>query len=112
MQWSGNLGGFFPANGMMPAAPAQPDPLTTGAGLSASGALPVLLENRESHAPRPVRQVTKSPNVVALARARLREVKSELRRMKALEKERAELERLLAAAKPPRAKREPKRSAG
>jgi hypothetical protein len=49
-----------------------------------------------------------------MAKARLREVKSELRRMKALEKERDELERLIGAAegKPRAVVREIKRSAG
>lgn len=37
-------------------------------------------------------------NIVQLAKARLAEVKKELRRLKALEKERAELERLIEAA--------------
>lgn len=70
-------------------------------------------------APAPVRrpQASKKPapkNVVALAKARLREVKIELRRLKALEKERDELERLIAAAenKPRAVVRELKRSAG
>jgi hypothetical protein len=40
----------------------------------------------------------KTTNVLALAKARLKDVNKELRRMKALEKERAELERLIAAA--------------
>lgn len=53
-------------------------------------------------------------NVVALAKARLRDVKKELRRMKALEKERDELERLVAAAerKPKTVLREVKTTAG
>lgn len=40
----------------------------------------------------------KPKNVVALAKARLREVKAELKKLKALEKEKGELERLIAAA--------------
>lgn len=48
--------------------------------------------------PRPQRKPTPK-NIVALAKARLREVKAELKRMKALEKERGELERLIHAAK-------------
>jgi hypothetical protein len=40
----------------------------------------------------------KTTNVLALAKARLKDINKELRRMKALEKERAELERLIAAA--------------
>ena len=54
-------------------------------------------------------------NIVALAKARLREVKLELRRMKTLEKERGELERLISAAedtKPRAVVRELKRTAG
>lgn len=52
-------------------------------------------------------------NVIALAKARLREVKKELRVKARLEKERDELERLLAAAQKPRAVvREIKRTAG
>lgn len=48
---------------------------------------------------RPVRSVVASPkDVVKLARQRLRDVKTELKRMRGLEKERAQLERLLAAA--------------
>jgi hypothetical protein len=54
-------------------------------------------------------------DVVRLARARLRDVKAELKRMRRLEEERAELERLIAAAenKPCAVVREfPKRTAG
>ena len=55
-------------------------------------------------------------DVVALAKARLKEVKAELRNKAALEKERDQLERLIAAAedKKPRAAvvREIKRNAG
>lgn len=57
----------------------------------------------------------KPQNIVALAKKRLAEVKVELRRMKALEKERVELERLIDAAKnKPRAviREIQKRSAG
>lgn len=65
-------------------------------------------------APKPRAKKLAPKNVVALAKARLREVKAELRRMKALEKERAELERLIAAAedKPRAVVHELKRSAG
>ena len=53
-------------------------------------------------------------NILALAKARLRDVKAELRRMKALEKERGELERLITAAenKPRAVVRDIKRTAG
>ena len=53
-------------------------------------------------------------NIVALAKARLREVKVELKRMKALVKECGELERLIKAAedKPRAVVRELKRTAG
>ena len=55
-------------------------------------------------------------NIVQLAKARLKEVKVELKRMTALEKERTELERLIEAAeaKPRAVVRElkPKASAG
>lgn len=70
-------------------------------------------------APAP-RKVTKAApvapkNILSLAKARLREIKTELRKLKALDKERGELERLIAAAedKKPRAVvREIKRTAG
>jgi len=48
-------------------------------------------------APKPSKPL-KTTNVLALAKARLKDVKKELRRMNALEKERAELERLIVAA--------------
>ncbi len=57
---------------------------------------------------RAVKSPTKSKfatqNVLKLAKARLKDVKAELRRLSVLEKERAELERLIQAAenKPPR----------
>lgn len=54
-------------------------------------------------------------NIIQLAKARLKDVKVELRRMKALEKERQELERLLAAAEhrpDKRILREVKKTAG
>jgi hypothetical protein len=59
-------------------------------------------------------RATSPKNVVALAKARLREVKSEIRRLKALEKERDELTRLIEAAesKPRAVVREIKRTAG
>lgn len=54
---------------------------------------------QQTQAPTPKTQKPlKTTNVLVLAKARLKEVNKELRRMKALEKERAELERLIAAA--------------
>lgn len=54
-------------------------------------------------APAPLPKLTKTqplstPNVLKLAKARLKEVNAELKRHKALEQEKAELERLIAAA--------------
>jgi hypothetical protein len=55
-------------------------------------------------APKPKKAI-KSPskpiNVLALAKARLKEVKAQLKEMKALEDERDELERLITAASKP-----------
>lgn len=105
MQWT--AAGLVPAIGIVP-----------NAGQTKPGAV---LEVAQVDVTQPVqqrtlRQQTHSPkNVVALARARLREVKAELRRLKALEKEKGELERLIAAAesKPSRSNvREFKRTAG
>lgn len=66
---------------------------------------------------RVLRKPTKKPapkDIVALAKARLREVKAEIRRMKKLEHECAELERLIQAAenKPLALVKQLKRSAG
>lgn len=64
---------------------------------------------------KPVAKLPTPKDVVKLARARLREVKRELRRMRGLEEERAELERLINAAenKPRAVVRElPKRTVG
>lgn len=75
-------------------------------------------EDEDAISPRPVAKQKPSKlasrNVVQLAKARLREIKAELRHMKALEKERAQLERLIAAAeeKPRAVVREIKRTAG
>lgn len=73
----------------------------------------LFVEAREA---KPKKKAPPAPtNIVALAKARLKEVKQELRRMKALEKECGELERLIAAAedtKPRAVVRELKRSAG
>lgn len=68
---------------------------------------PAMAQKPAAKAPAPM-------NIIALAKARLKEVKAELKRMKALEKECGELERLLEAAnKKPRAVvRELKRAAG
>lgn len=105
MQWTG--GGLVPAIGVVPNAGE------VKGGFVASD-LPVA-----QHVQQPVsRQQPRKPapkNVVALAKARLREVKADLRRLKALEKEKGELERLIAAAenKPPKPNlREIKRSVG
>jgi hypothetical protein len=64
----------------------------------------VMEDEAEAPPPRPV-PVRKAPavpitpkDVVKLAKARLRDVKKELRRLQLLEKERAELERLIEAA--------------
>jgi hypothetical protein len=78
VQYSPNLGGFFPANGVLPTELAESRP-------------PTVTSRKSTPKPTP-------KNIVSLARARLREVKSELQKLKALEKERAELERLIAAA--------------
>lgn len=63
------------------------------------------VEETPAPAPRPLPVKTTSapqplttPNVLKLAKARLKEVKAELKRMKALEQEKLELERLIAAA--------------
>lgn len=109
MQWSGALGRMVPANGMMPVA----DGASPGA---------VLVQAIEPLEPLPevvrkfIAQVhpTKPLNVLALAKARLKEVKSELKKLKVLEKEKGELERLIAAAAKPQKSnlREIKRSVG
>lgn len=58
------------------------------------------IEAEPAQAPTPPKAAKpiKPQNIVSLAKARLREVKTELRRMRALEKERDELERLIKAA--------------
>jgi hypothetical protein len=109
MQWTG--GGFVPATG------AVPDAGVTKGGFVQGGEIfvPEVQAAIVRHRNRQAAVVTGPRNVVAMAKARLREVKSELRRMKALEKERGELERLIAAAESKPAKsnlREIKRSAG
>lgn len=81
MQWTPH--GLVPVNGVRPTAPIDED------------------EDGEP-APAPQRATppiqSKPINVVALARRRLREIKSELRRMRQLERERDELQRLVDAA--------------
>lgn len=103
MQWSQSLGRLVPA-------------IT-----SADAALEwIEQEGADEAAPAPRKAASKKAqiapkNILSLAKARLREIKSELRKLQALEKERGELERLIAAAedKKPRAVvREIKRSAG
>lgn len=58
---------------------------------------------RNAPTPKPVKPPTPGGpiNVLKLAKKRLREVRSELKRMKNLEQERLELERLIAAATKP-----------
>lgn len=92
MQWTG--GGFVPATGVVP-----------GAGETKGGFVPVEQFDVLPQPPleRAVHAARAAPkagpvNVLAMAKARLREVKTELRRLKALEKEKGELERLIAAA--------------
>lgn len=89
MQWSAALGRLVPANGTAPTdTEAQYGP-------------PTIIEIDEPPRTKPALRLppnTKPKNIVALAKARLKDVKAELRRMKALEKECAELERLIQAA--------------
>lgn len=104
MQWTG--GGLVPAIGVVPNA-GETKP---GAVTQEYVASDEVLVARVLRKPAP----TLAPkNVVSLAKARLREVKAELRRLKALEKEKGELERLIAAAenKPKPNLREIKRTA-
>lgn len=72
------------------------------------------VQDVQEAAPSPTKPANKRKplNVIAMAKARLRELKAELRRMKQLEREYAELQRLLAAARPIAVVREIKRSAG
>lgn len=101
MQWT--AGGFVPANGHVPNAGE-----TKGGFASSEQESPVPTPQARRAAPK-----LAPKNVVALAKARLRDVKTELRRLKALEKEKGELERLIAAAenKPKPNLREIKRTA-
>lgn len=103
LQWT--AGGFVPANGHVPNAGE-----TKGGFASSEQEPPV----PTPQARKPAAPKLAPKNVVALAKARLRDVKIELRRLKALEKEKGELERLIAAAenKPKSNLREIKRTAG
>jgi hypothetical protein len=90
MQWT--AGGLVPAIGVVPnAGETKPGAVSEGFVVVSD---PELVERvLRKPAPKPAPK-----NVLALAKARLREVKTELRRLKALEKEKGELERLIAAA--------------
>lgn len=106
MQWT--AGGFVPANGHVPNAGETKGGFASSdqdIGTSEYVPMPQARKPAPKLAPK---------NVVALAKARLRDVKTELRRLKALEKEKGELERLIAAAenKPKPNLREIKRTAG
>ena len=89
MQWT--AGGFVPAGSTIPNTGA-----VRGGFIRPEDDEPVAVTPPPARAPQ-AKPVTPK-GVVAMAKARLREVKSELRRMKALEKEKGELERLIAAA--------------
>ena len=105
MQWT--AGGFVPANGHVPNAGE------VKGGFASSDQDVGTSEYVPTPARKPAPKLAPK-NVVALAKARLRDVKAELRRLKALEKEKGELERLIAAAenKPKPNLREIKRTAG
>lgn len=105
MVWTAN--GLVPAKGYVPSAETQPGAVQDVPEKVAEAPVFVV--------PVKLGTAVNPKNVVALAKARLREVKSELRRLKALEKEKGELERLIAAAvnKPQKTNiREIKRNAG
>ncbi len=80
------------------------------APVSSTPRAPAVAAQQRAAAPAPVA----SPgNVIASAKARVKELRAELRRMKSLQKELAELERLLKAAKQkPTASVRPLRSVG
>jgi hypothetical protein len=105
MQWT--AGGFVPANGHVPNAGE------TKAGFASSDQDIGTSEYVPTPRARKPASNLAPKNVVALAKARLRDVKTELRRLKALEREKGELERLIAAAenKPKSNLREIKRTA-
>lgn len=87
MQWTPH--GLVPVNGVRPTAPMDEDEDDELAPAPAAPPPP-------QRATPPIQ--SKPINVVALARRRLREIKSELRRMRQLERERDELQRLVDAA--------------
>lgn len=104
LQWTGT--GLVPAVGIVPNPGAEKGGFVPSEqNIGTSEYVPRVRNALKPAAPK---------NVVALAKARLREVKTELRRLKALEKEKGELERLIAAAenKPKTNLREIKRSVG
>lgn len=104
MQWT--AGGFVPANGSVPnAGETKGGFASSDQDVGTSEYVPMVRKPTPKLAPK---------NVVAFAKARLRDVKTELRKLKALEKEKGELERLIAAAenKPKTNLREIKRTAG
>ncbi len=104
MQFSGALGRMIPTSEKLPDFNME-----SGAQLGA-----LWEETPAPRQPAPQRKPTPQ-NILSLAKARLREVKQELKKLKTLDKERGELERLIAAAedKKPRAVvREIKRTAG
>ena len=109
LQWT--QGGFVPANGTLPIKVE-----VRGGFVADDEDAPVqALAPKRAPLPAPRAQALSPKNVVAMAKARLRDVKAELRRLKALEKEKGELERLIAAAesKPTKSNlREIKRSTG
>jgi hypothetical protein len=118
MQWTPH--GLVPATGVLPAVTERgghiPGYVPPAEEVAAASQVqhPEAVQFTRSFALKPTATL-KPPNVVALAKARLREVKSELRRLHALEKEKGELERLIAAAenKPQKTNlREIKRSTG
>ena len=93
LQFSGQLGSMVPANGLAPV------------NTQASQARGELVEYAQVEPSRKSVNLVRRPapklvpkNIISLAKARLREVKAELKRMAALEKERGELERLIEAA--------------
>lgn len=111
MQWT--------PNGLVPAIGSIPNAGETKGGFvaqEAAAVAPATYPEQVAKLPRNASVISSSTlNVLALAKARLKEVKLELRRLKALEKEKGELERLISAAenKPKKSNlREIKRSAG
>lgn len=108
MQWTG--GGLVPAVGIVPNAGDVKGGFVDG---DVYGGDPVEVRVSRKPGPNPSPKITPK-SVVALAKARLRAVKAEIKRLKALEEEKGELERLIAAAanKPKTNLREIKRSVG